>query len=187
MRWTLAAWTAPLRLLRPTSASWLLRAGSGSLERHDGGLRECPSFVEAAQIPYAWLSSKRAVCASSNRASTAHSFRGEPIARCPTAIARRATSTLRGSTCASSGPCSRPAARDTAAECVALRKRRPSGRESRAVVPRRGRARLDEAIATARSTVLAAVDGASDAYARPGRRRSAARFRSFVLGGGPRS
>jgi hypothetical protein len=29
-------------------ASWLLRAGSGSLERHDGGLRECPCFVKAA-------------------------------------------------------------------------------------------------------------------------------------------
>jgi len=35
---------------------------------------------------------------------------GEPVVRCPTAIARRPTSTSRGSTCASSGPCSPPAA-----------------------------------------------------------------------------
>ena len=48
--------------------------------------------------------------------------RGEPVVRCPTeAIARRPTSTSRGSTRASSGPCSRPAARDTTAECVAKR------------------------------------------------------------------
>ena len=46
--------------------------------------------------------------------------RGEPVVRCPTeAIARRPTSTSRGSTCASSRPCSRPAARGTTAECVA--------------------------------------------------------------------
>jgi hypothetical protein len=56
-----------------------------------------------------------------------------------------------------------------------------AGGRAEAVVPRLGRARLDGAIATARSTVLAAVDGASDAYARPGRRRSAAHLR-FRLG-----
>jgi hypothetical protein len=44
---------------------------------------------------------------------------GEPVVRCPTeAIARHRTSTPRGSTCASSGPCSRPAARVATAECV---------------------------------------------------------------------
>ena len=46
--------------------------------------------------------------------------RGEPVVRSPTeAIARRPTATSRGSTCASSGPCSRPPARGTTAECVA--------------------------------------------------------------------
>jgi hypothetical protein len=59
-----------------------------------------------------------------------------------------------------------------------------AGGRAEAVVPRPGRARLDWAIATARSTVLAAVDGAGDAYARPGRRRSAAHFR-FRLGRRP--
>jgi hypothetical protein len=49
--------------------------------------------------------------------------RGEPVVRSPTdAIARRPTSTSRGSTCASCGPCSRPGARDTTAECVANQK-----------------------------------------------------------------
>jgi hypothetical protein len=45
------------------------------------------------------------------------------------AIARRPTSTSGDSTCASSGACNRPAARDTAAECVAKRSSRsePSG------------------------------------------------------------
>jgi hypothetical protein len=46
--------------------------------------------------------------------------RGGPIVRRPTkAIVRRPTVTSRGSTCASSGPCSRPPARGTTAECVA--------------------------------------------------------------------
>jgi hypothetical protein len=37
----------PITPIATTPASWLLRAGSGSLERHDRGLRECPCFVEA--------------------------------------------------------------------------------------------------------------------------------------------
>ena len=49
--------------------------------------------------------------------------RGEPVVRSPTkAMARRPTATSRGSTCASSGPCSRPPARGTTAECVAKHK-----------------------------------------------------------------
>ena len=56
--------------------------------------------------------------------------RGEPAVRCPTeAIARRPTSTSRGSTCASSGPCSRPRARGTTAECVAKHKPAPTPSE----------------------------------------------------------
>ena len=58
-------------------------------------------------------------------------FRGEPIVRCSIeAIARPPTSTSRGSTCASSGPCSRPPARGTTAECVGIgvAERRPGGR-----------------------------------------------------------
>ena len=46
--------------------------------------------------------------------------RGEPVVRSSTeAIARRPTATSRGSTCASSGPCSRPPAHGRTAECVA--------------------------------------------------------------------
>jgi hypothetical protein len=48
--------------------------------------------------------------------------RGEPVVKRPSeAIARRPKSTSRGSTCASSGPCSRPAAHGTTAVCVAKR------------------------------------------------------------------
>jgi hypothetical protein len=56
-----------------------------------------------------------------------------------------------------------------------------AGGRTEAVAPRPGRARLDGALATARSTVLAAVDVGSDDYARPGRRGSAAHF-PFRLG-----
>ena len=52
--------------------------------------------------------------------------RGAPVVRWPTeSVARRPTWTPRGSTCESSGPCSRPAARDTTAGCVAKRYSRP--------------------------------------------------------------
>jgi hypothetical protein len=50
--------------------------------------------------------------------------RGEPVVRSPTeAIARRPTARSRGSTCASSGRCSRPPARGTTGERVANRSR----------------------------------------------------------------
>jgi hypothetical protein len=56
------------------------------------------------------------------RVASAHGWcRGEPIVIRPTkAIARRTTAPSRGSTCASSGRCSRPPARGTTAESVAL-------------------------------------------------------------------
>jgi hypothetical protein len=70
-----------------------------------------------------------AVCASSNRASTSYSFRGEPAVSCwIRAVARRPPSTSRGSACASSGRCSRHAERGETAECVA---NRSSGRGAR--------------------------------------------------------
>lgn len=55
---------------------------------------------------------KRRYCFRANSGCKPHDLRrgsrGEPVARCPTeAIARRPTSTSRGSTCASSGPYSR--------------------------------------------------------------------------------
>jgi len=50
--------------------------------------------------------------------------RGEPVVRSPTeAIARRPTARSRGSTCSSSGRCSRPPARGTTGERVANRSR----------------------------------------------------------------
>jgi hypothetical protein len=51
-----------------------------------------------------------------------HCNRGKPAARRPAkAVARSPTSTSGGATCASSGPCSRPPAGGTTAECVAKR------------------------------------------------------------------
>ena len=89
-----AARAAPTRRGPPTSAIRWRRASCG-------GWRE---------------SSKR----SSASVGAGARFRGEPVVRCPTeAIAGRPTSTSRGSTCASSGPCSRRPARGTTAECVA--------------------------------------------------------------------
>jgi hypothetical protein len=64
---------------------------------------------------------RRRGSAASTRVSCAR-FRGEPVVRCPIeAIVRRPTSISRGSTCASSGLCSRPPAHGPTAECVALR------------------------------------------------------------------
>ena len=58
--------------------------------------------------------------------------RGEPVVRCPTeAIARRPTSTSRGSTRASSGLCSRPPARGTTTESVARESSRVGARHER--------------------------------------------------------
>jgi len=69
-----------------------------------------------------------------------HRKRGEPVVRCSReAIVRRPTSTSRGSTRASSGPCSRPAARGTAAESVANHSLAP-GSTTRRTPPKRTQA-----------------------------------------------
>ena len=50
-----------------------------------------------------------------------NSGRGERVVRCPTeAVPRRPTSTSGGSTCASSGPCNRPAVSGPTVECVGI-------------------------------------------------------------------
>ena len=59
-------------------------------------------------------------------------LRGERVVRCSTgAVARRPTSASRGSTCASSGLCSRQPARGLTTECVALQQRGPTGRDNK--------------------------------------------------------
>ena len=59
-------------------------------------------------------------CGRGPRSRRDYRNRGEPVVRSPTeARARRPTSTSRGSTCASSGPCGRPPAHGRTAECEA--------------------------------------------------------------------
>ena len=98
--------------------------------------------------------------------------RGEPATRCRTgATARGPPSTSRGSTCAPSGPRSRPPACGTTAECVALRNRawprlrRPGG--TNAIVRRApehdDRRDSDVAIATTRRLADGGLKGSSEA------------------------
>ena len=93
-----------------------------------------PDTVEAGNLPRklayrAGLSeipspSRRFRRAGGGRRGAGGSIRGEPVVRSPTeAIARRPTARSRGSTCASSGRCSRPPARGTTGERVANRSR----------------------------------------------------------------
>ena len=74
------------------------------------------------------------LCTRSGRSAAGDCLRGEPVVRCPTeAIARRPTTSSRGSTCASSGPCSRPPALGPTAECVAKRYSEPGSANARKV------------------------------------------------------
>ena len=61
-----------------TPAAWPLGAGSGSLERHDGGLRECPSFARE------WGSVRERGGVPSGRA-----LLGNPMRRSPRVCVRR--------------------------------------------------------------------------------------------------
>jgi hypothetical protein len=96
---------------RSTAASRAVAFGSPRVQHHS---RDAASELAPLLLP------TNAATRSKDRPTARACLHGEPVVRCPPeAIARRRTSTSRGSTCASSGPCCRAATRDTTAECVA--------------------------------------------------------------------
>ena len=132
----------PPLTVRPLSDSLVRKRPRRQGERDDcsvtdGAVRRRPRHAAAARPLGKRAAASRRSCVSSRRLCGAHNSaiggrsrafsrrgyrnRGEPVVRRPTeAIARRPTATSRGSTCASSGPCSRPPAHGRTAECVAL-------------------------------------------------------------------
>jgi hypothetical protein len=115
------------RAARPLCSVSGRRGGVSDL---DGG--EPTAEASAASASRSPLARTRnvAIGMARHRRRAGESFRGEPVVRSPTeAIAGRPRSARRGSTCASSGPCSRPPVRGATAECVA--NRQPSRRAPR--------------------------------------------------------